>query len=686
MLRKRITRFYYTVKPVLPASVRLRLRRWLGFRKREKVRGIWPIYPGSERPPENWPGWPNGKQFALVLTHDVEGQTGYDKIAQLMELELRLGFRSSFNLIPEGEYYCTPELRAELRAKGFEVGVHDLYHDGKLFLSEREFRNNVAKINHYLQDWSASGFRSGFMLHNLDWIHQLKIQYDASTFDTDPFEPQPQGRHTIFPFWVSRQPRVSSQALSSIPYEGYVELPYTLPQDSTLFLLLGERHPDIWMQKLDWIVKHGGMVLVDTHPDYMAFGSQVKKRREYPAELYERFLDYIRSKYAGCYWHALPREIAEYKRQVHFASRPDRSVPHTEIPARRTPGPKIWIDLDNTPHVPFFQPILEELKARGYPVVVTARDAFQVCDLADSMRLPYIRVGRHYGKNRLMKGLGLTYRAMQLAPLLPRERPALAVSHGARSQLMLCNFVRLPTVLIEDYEYSQFPPMMRPTWLIAPSVIPDAILCRSNAHLIKYPGIKEDVYAWKLKPDSAAIRALGIGDNDLLVTVRPPATEAHYHNPESELLFEAFMKRACATPGVRIVLLPRNQKQGGWIRKTWPQWFEGNRTIIPKAALDGMNLIWHSDLVVSGGGTMNREAAALCVPVYSIFRGTIGAVDKYLEKENRLILVESAEDVHRKIKLIRRPRKDLAEVTSKQTLNAIVDSIQQLAESVTPAA
>src|ERR1035441_289422 len=187
-----------------------------------------------------------------------------------MEMETSLGFRSSFNFIPQGEYSTTAAFRQGLVDNGFEVAVHDLYHNGKLFLSKSEFSRNAPHINRHLKEWGAKGFRSGFMLHNLEWLHELDIEYDMSTFDTDPFEPQPQGRNTIFPFWVprpgeSRKQKVESRnpqeagslafslQPSALPRTGYVEMPYTLPQDSTLFLLLGERQPDIWFQKLDWI-------------------------------------------------------------------------------------------------------------------------------------------------------------------------------------------------------------------------------------------------------------------------------------------------------------------------------------------------------------------------------------------------------------------------------------------------
>src|ERR1041385_7746571 len=130
-------RLYYRIKPLLPPSIRMSVRRWFALRKRERVRDVWPILPGSEKPPQGWSGWPEGKQFAVVLTHDVEGQSGLAKCRQLMQLEMKLGFRSSFNFIPEARYSVSPELRQELTRNCFEVGVHDLHHDGRLYHSRQ---------------------------------------------------------------------------------------------------------------------------------------------------------------------------------------------------------------------------------------------------------------------------------------------------------------------------------------------------------------------------------------------------------------------------------------------------------------------------------------------------------------------------------------------------------------------
>ena len=140
------------------------------------------------------------------------------------------------------------------------------------------------------------------------------------------------------------------------------------------------------------------------------------------------------------------------------------------------------------------------------------------------------------------------------------------------------------------------------------------------------------------------------------------------------------MQRACRAPGARVILLPRNTKQGQLIRDQWPDWFKDNITVIPTGAIDGLNLLWHSDLVVSGGGTMNREAAALGVPVYSIFRGSIGAVDRDLQEKGKLFLIASTEDVDSQIPLVKRARQSLSEATSKRTLHEIVDIIENIAE------
>ncbi|HKQ37660.1 MAG TPA: hypothetical protein VJ063_06245 [Verrucomicrobiae bacterium] len=300
---------YYRLKPLIPWKVRIGVRRWAARRRRTTCGDHWPIYEAAGERPGNFPGWPEEKRFAFVLTHDVESKTGVERCRQLVEMDAAHGFRASFNFIPEGGYQTPQELREWLKAKGLEVGVHDLRHDGKLYDSRPLFRQHAARINQYLRQWRAVGFRSAFMHRNLDWLHDLKITYDMSTFDTDPFEPQPEGVHTIFPFWCA----------SGDGKSGYVELPYTLPQDSTLFMVLEEKGIDIWRQKLDWIAQRGGMALLNVHPDYICFDGNPRPN-EYPAALYTELLDYVSTAYRDQYWHALPQEVAEHTRRCAMAA------------------------------------------------------------------------------------------------------------------------------------------------------------------------------------------------------------------------------------------------------------------------------------------------------------------------------------------------------------------------------
>jgi hypothetical protein len=342
---------------------------------------------------------------------------------------------------------------------------------------------------------------------------------------------------------------------------------------------------------------------------------------------------------------------------------------------------KIWIDLDNSPHVPFFKPIIDALDKRGYVVTLTARDCFQVCDLADLFNLQYKLIGRHYGKNKVLKLAGLGFRALQMAPAILSQKPDLALSHGSRSQILLASMLRIPSVLILDYEHTQWLPLIHPTWMFVPEVIPDSVLKKFPQRIYKYPGIKEDVYVPNLRPAPGFLKELGIREDELVVTIRPPANEAHYHNSESETLFAATIDFLGHVPNIRLVVLPRNEKQQASIQQQWPQWCNNKTLLIPERVLDGLSLIWNSDLVISGGGTMNREAAALGVPVYSIFRGRIGAVDKYLADLGKLIILERVEDVRAKIALTKRRRLAPSQMSKRRGLDKIVEDIATLVES-----
>ncbi|BFU93236.1 MAG: hypothetical protein NTAFB01_44230 [Nitrospira sp.] len=339
----------------------------------------------------------------------------------------------------------------------------------------------------------------------------------------------------------------------------------------------------------------------------------------------------------------------------------------------------IWIDLDNSPHVPFFVPIIEELKRKGHRVVLTIRDTFQVRGLADQYQLSYESVGKHYGANKLLKVIGTIWRSLQLASVILKEKPDLSLSHGSRPLLLLSSVLHIPTILLFDYEHAQRLPFITPTLGIAPEVIDASRLTKQfKQGLRKYNGLKEDVYVASFKPSSSILQQLNLKEDEIIATIRPPATEAHYHNPESEKLFGEVVNFLGSCPNIRMVILPRNEKtQKEFIRRTWPGWCQDGKILIPDRVINGLDLIWHSDLVISGGGTMNREAAALGVPVYSIFRGQLGAVDRYLADHGRLTLIETPADVRARIQPAKRRRE--MELTSKwQALGQIMSAIEEV--------
>jgi predicted glycosyltransferase len=363
---------------------------------------------------------------------------------------------------------------------------------------------------------------------------------------------------------------------------------------------------------------------------------------------------------------------------------PAHAVPQATSP-RSGNGRKVWIDIDNSPHVPFFLPIIDELKKRGCEVELTARDIYQVCQLLDFFNLKCKVIGGHYGKNKILKVLGNLMRSAQLIPTASKFHADLAISHGSRAQVLVCKLLGVPTVMMHDYEHSTKTGFIEADWVFMPDVIPGNAMSSNPEQVCKYPGLKEDVYVPRFLPDPSILGQLGISPDAIIVTLRPPATEAHYHNPEAELLFAEALRFLSEDPKVRSVVIPRNMKQGDQLRQHWANLISSGSMIIPTGPVDGLNLIWFSDLMISGGGTMNREAAALGVPVYSFFRGKIGAVDKYLEKNGRLTLIEEVKDVRTKILLERRYRPAKPENTARPALQTIVDNIITILEKTCPA-
>lgn len=319
-------RLYYLMKPVVPRSLTKRLRQLHRHGAILMSALDWPVEQRYVRFLRQTLGeilisrglesvqfthfWPKGHRFAFVLTHDVESAAGQELVPALAEIEERMGFRSSFNFVPE-RYRLDLSLIATLRKNGFEVGVHDLNHDGKLFASRERFLRRAERINQHMRDLEAAGFRAALMHRNPDWMQALEIEYDLSFFDTDPVEPVPGGTMSIWPFQLGR----------------FVELPYTLVQDYTLTVVLGERTPQLWMDKVAFIADQAGMALVNTHPDYLLSG---ETRR-----IYTSFLAEVRA-HAGC-WNALPVEVARWWR-ARAAAVTAASLPGGQVACARLVG------------------------------------------------------------------------------------------------------------------------------------------------------------------------------------------------------------------------------------------------------------------------------------------------------------------------------------------------------------
>jgi predicted glycosyltransferase len=310
---------------------------------------------------------------------------------------------------------------------------------------------------------------------------------------------------------------------------------------------------------------------------------------------------------------------------------------------------RVWIDLDNSPHVPFFVPIIDALEEAGVEVLLTARNMYQVCDLIDYFGLQCRVIGGHCGKHTLLKVAYNCARALKLLPIALRGNVNLALSHGSRAQVLACKLLGIPSMMMHDYEHSTKTGFVEADWILTPDVIPTNAMSRRSDRVLKYPGLKEDVYVPRFRPDPQLLRNLGLSPDHVIVTLRPPASDSHYHRPESDVLFAATLHFLAQEPLVRMIVMPRNARQRECLRAAWAALVSSGELIIPEGPINGLNVIWFSDLVVGGGGTMNREAAALGVPVYSIFRGKLGAVDQYLVAEGRLTLIETASDIRTKI-------------------------------------
>ncbi|HVF46572.1 MAG TPA: DUF354 domain-containing protein [Pyrinomonadaceae bacterium] len=368
----------------------------------------------------------------------------------------------------------------------------------------------------------------------------------------------------------------------------------------------------------------------------------------------------------------------------------ESSRPGGRSPAR---AGRIWVDLDNSPHVPLFVPIISHYRQMGVDVILTARDHSQTIELLDLAGLDggFTVIGRHYGKGRLAKVRGLIERARALVTYIRaqnrRDKIAVAVSHGSRSMVLAAWWLKIPVFTMYDYEFTEtriFNTLSNR--VCVPEAIPDEVLDQLGLRRdkrLKYPGIKEELYLRKFEPE-AGFRQRLLEEHDapqstVVVVVRPPATTANYHAKEGEMLLDAILSRVLGEPHVFTIIVPRTRAQATEIADSIKHMPKRGIHAVLDDPVRGVDLLFAADLVISGGGTMNREAALLGLPVYSIFAGRQGALDAKMEKEGLITFVRTPEDVE-KIELKKRrltEGRDLQNALTDRVERFVIDEIDE---------
>ncbi len=383
----------------------------------------------------------------------------------------------------------------------------------------------------------------------------------------------------------------------------------------------------------------------------------------------------------------LPRSVPRAVAGGAFASRP-KTPPATAggTDILDTTATTIWIDLDNSPHVPLFAPIIKHYRESGIDVLLTARDHSQTIELLNIHGLggTFAVIGKHYGKSKINKVCGLIQRAGQLLSHVKKERGrgariTVAVSHGSRSMVLAAKRLGIPVITMYDYEHTETTIFNRFSDLVMmPERIPDTALDAIGLPVskrVKYPGIKEELYVRNFHPipnfgRQFLERIFQANPAEwTLAVLRPPATTANYHVESSNELFVELLKLLVTTEKVFTVILPRTREQGEDIRSLLDELNSWPACLILEEAIDGLQLAYAADLLISGGGTMNREAALLGVPVYSIFSGKLGSLDAQMEKEGSITFIRDTTDLA-KIQLKRRDRR-------RDAANALTNNVER---------
>ncbi len=337
---------------------------------------------------------------------------------------------------------------------------------------------------------------------------------------------------------------------------------------------------------------------------------------------------------------------------------------------------KIWFDADNGPHALIMKPLAEHLTGQGHDVCFTARDRTSTCQLLDLFGLTYTVVGREYKSGMSGKVAGTLGRAWQLYRTMKSWRPDVSFGHSSRALPIASWMMGVPTLTMYDYEwinsslFNLFCSRIVLPKVIGLSRVEEAGINPDKVHF--YNGLKEELYVAGRELSSGDLRELGLKPEKVKILLRPPATTAHYHNPESEKLLDRLLSILLPREDVQIVVIPRTPDQLAL--------FPGDRgaeIIVPQRVFDGPGMIAACDMVISGGGTMVREAAVLGVPAYSFFRGRTGNVDKWLEDEGRLVLLRSPDEVEEKLQVVQESGKNAYPLNG----NIVAEIAQQILDT-----
>ena len=328
--------------------------------------------------------------------------------------------------------------------------------------------------------------------------------------------------------------------------------------------------------------------------------------------------------------------------------------------------PRLWVDMTNSPHVLVLRPIIDEFRRRGWDVDVTAREFAQTLPLLERFDIPYTLIGRHRGRAMLAKAWGLVSRSAAMVRFGAGKGYDLALSHASNDLPVASRLLSIPHVTMFDYEFAKLSHHIN-VRLSVKALVPDAIPLEALApyggtaeKVDRYPGLKEEYYLADFEPDARIMERMGLDEDKVMIVLRTPPSMAAYHRMENPI-FDDVLKLVASRDDVQAVALIRTPDQIAGIEGV------GSANIrVPREVVDAQSLVYYADVVVSGGGTLNREAVALGTPAYTVFQGVMGAVDTKLMEEGRLMPLSTAEDLALTKKTpgvarVRRPVSDLVD-------------------------